>query len=137
MKKLILIFLSTVTLFACDKVYINGDLDGMWHLQSVSCEDSTIIPEAVYYSFQRHMTQISKHYDTELPLRFLGNMRHANGTLTMWGFHIHPLETHAATPEELALFHLCSDSTTFRVITLNEKRLVLEERGRIFTLRKW
>ena len=35
MKRLFIILFSALMFVACDKVYINGDLDGMWQLQRV------------------------------------------------------------------------------------------------------
>lgn len=139
MKKNIFIIVTTsiLTLCACDKVYINGELDGMWNLHSVESDGTTIYPEAIYYSFQRHLTQISKHYDIGLPLRYLGNLRYTGDSVIMWGFYIHPLETHAATLEDLAQFHIYNDTAAFKVNRLNEEMLILQEKERIYTLYKW
>ena len=35
MKRLFIILFLALMFVACDKVYINGDLDGMWQLQRV------------------------------------------------------------------------------------------------------
>ena len=78
MKKHIHIFiiLLTTMLSACDKVYINGDLDGMWQLQKVeNSEDNTAeYKQNIYYSFQRNLTFISKQNETDAPLRYLGTL---------------------------------------------------------------
>lgn len=127
-----------VLLFAaCDKVYINGDLDGMWHLESMESGDTVIIPDDIYYSYQRHMTQISKHDDIELPLRFLGKMERKGDSLSMWGFRVHPYETYAPSLEVLEQFCLYSDSVTFVIDYLNEELLIMHDNERIYTLRKW
>ena len=65
MKKILYILLVTSTLIACDKVYINGDLDGMWKLKSVAYPDSISYPNHIFYSFQRHLTQLTKDNDTD------------------------------------------------------------------------
>lgn len=137
MKKAILILVATLTLSACDKVYINGDLDGMWRLESVVYPDSTAMPDQIFYSFQRHLVQVSKHDGTELPKRFLGSLDYRGTTLSMSNFQRFPLEEYPATTEMLKEFHLYSDSTAFNVITLDEERLILENGERIYTLRKW
>ena len=137
MKKAILILVATLALSACDKVYINGDLDGMWRLESVVHPDSTAMPDQIFYSFQRHLVQVSKHDGTELPKRFLGSLDYRGTTLSMSNFQRFPLEEYPATTEMLKEFHLYSDSTAFNVITLDEERLILENGERIYTLRKW
>lgn len=137
MKKAILILVATFALSACDKVYINGDLDGMWRLESVVYPDSTAMPDQIFYSFQRHLVQVSKHDGTELPKRFLGNLDYRGATLSMSNFQRFPLEEYPATIEMLREFHLYSDSTAFNVITLDEERLILENGERIYTLSKW
>lgn len=137
MKKAILILVATLALSACDKVYINGDLDGMWRLESVVYPDSTAMPDQIFYSFQRHLVQVSKHDGTELPKRFLGNLDYRGATLSMSNFQRFPLEEYPATTEMLKEFHLYSDSTAFNVITLDEEKLILENGERIYTLRKW
>lgn len=137
MKKAILILVATFALSACDKVYINGDLDGMWRLESVVYPDSTAMPDQIFYSFQRHLVQVSKHDGTELPKRFLGNLDYRGATLSMSNFQRFPLEEYPATIEMLREFHLYSDSTAFNVITLDEEKLILENGERIYTLRKW
>ena len=137
MKKAILILVTTLALSACDKVYINGDLDGMWRLESVVYPDSTAMPDQIFYSFQRHLVQVSKHDGTELPKRFLGSLDYRGTTLSMSNFQRFPLEEYPATTEMLKEFHLYSDSTAFNVITLDEERLILENGELIYTLRKW
>jgi hypothetical protein len=137
MKKTILILVTAMAFVACDKVYINGDLDGMWKLESVVYSDSTAMPDQIFYSFQRHLVQVSKHDGTELPKRFLGNLDYRGSTLSMSNFQRFPLEEYPATTEMLREFHLYSDSTAFNVITLDEEKLILENGERIYTLRKW
>ena len=75
----IFILLATIMLSACDNVYINGDLDGMWQLQKVeNTEDNSVeYKQEIYYSFQRNLTFISKQNETDAPLRYLGNKRFA------------------------------------------------------------
>ena len=137
MRRIVFTLLTTVALAACDKVYINGDLDGMWRLESVLYPDSTALPDRVFYSFQRHLVQVSKHDGTELPKRFLGNLDYRGSTLSMSNFYSFPLEKYPATTEMLKEFHLYSDSTAFRVVALDEESLILENGGRTYTLRKW
>lgn len=137
MRKGVYILITGTLLAACDKVYINGELDGMWRLENVIYPDSTASPEQIFYSFQRHMTQVSKHNDSTLPVRFLGNLYYDGTTLTMSHFYSFPHEEYAATAEILKEFHLHSDSTVFRVMSLDDESLIMKDGERVYTLRKW
>ena len=137
MKRTIFLLLLTLALAACDKVYINGDLDGMWRLVSVQYPDSTAIPRQVFYSFQRHLSQVGKYYDEEQPVRFLGELDYSGNTLSMSNFQRFPLEEYPATLQMLKEFHLYSDSTIFNIVTLNDETLIMTSDERTYTLQKW
>ena len=122
---------------ACDKVYINGDLDGMWQLQRVEHAGVIHTPCDIYYSFQRHLTFVSKHYEEIMPLRFLGNLHYSGDTIVMSGFRKFLEEHIVATPETLLGFYLYSDSTVFVIETLNDEKLVMSSGDGRYTLRKW
>ena len=137
MKKILYILLVSSTLIACDKVYINGDLDGMWKLKSVEYPDSISYPNHIFYSFQRHLTQLTKDNDTDLPTRFLGNLSYIGNTITMSKFYSFPQEPFAATLSHLKEFHLYRDSTIFNIVTLNDETLIMTSDERTYTLQKW
>lgn len=137
MKRLLYILFAATLFGACDRVYINGKLDGMWRLENVAYPDSTAYPEQIFYSFQRHMTQISKHNDSTLPVRFLGNLYYNGRTLTMSHFYSFPHEEYAATEKMLKEFHLHSDSTIFQVMDLDAESLIMKNGECTYTLRKW
>ncbi|MBQ8899552.1 MAG: lipocalin-like domain-containing protein [Akkermansia sp.] len=137
MKKAILILVTTLALSACDKVYINGDLDGMWRLESVVYPDSTAMPDQTFYSFQRHLVQVSRHDGTELPKRFLGILDYRGETLSMSKFYSFPQEKYPATTDMLKEFHLYNDSTVFQILTLDDNQLIMASGERTYTLHKW
>ena len=137
MKKVLYILISIALLTACDKVYINGELDGMWRLEKVVYPDSTVHPNQIFYSFQRHMTQVSEHNDSTLPKRFLGNLYYDGTTLSMSHFYVFPLESYPATINMLKRFHLYSDSTVFQVQSLDKEWLIMKNGERTYALRKW
>lgn len=137
MKKTITALFFALALVACDKAYINGDLDGMWKVSQVEYNDSTCHPTDIYYSFQRHMTQISKHYEEEIPLRFIGNLTYRGDTMTMSGFRKYLEEDRVCTSEELKMFHLHSDSTIFTIEKLDDEILIMKNDAGKYTLRKW
>ncbi len=137
MKRALYILFATTLFAACDRVYINGNLDGMWRLENVVYPDSTAYPSQIFYSFQRHMTQVSEHNDSTFPIRFLGNLYYDGTILTMSHFYDFPLESNPATTNMLKKFHLYSDSTIFQVQSLDEEWLIMKSEERIYTLRKW
>ena len=137
MKKIITTIICAIALTACDKVYINGELDGMWRVSQVEYADSTCQPTDIFYSFQRHLSQVGKYYDEEQPVRFLGELDYNGNRLSMSNFHRFPLEEYPATLQMLKEFHLYSDSTAFTIVTLNEKTLIMQSEERTYTLRKW
>ena len=137
MKKIITAIICALALAACDKVYINGDLDGMWKVCQVEYSDTVHYPTDIYYSFQRHMTQIGKYYEEEIPLRFIGFLSYSNNTITMSGFRKYLEEHRIPSPEELKQFYLHSDSSIFALEKLNEDiRIMKNDQGK-YTLRKW
>lgn len=137
MKRLIYIAIATLFLAACDKVYINGDLDGMWQLQKVELKESTEYPQGIYYSFQRHLAQVGRYYDEGLPLRYLGNLEYKGDSLTIGGFRKFLEEEETATKDRLAIFYLYDKETSFKVERLDDEMLVLRSNRGLYTLRKW
>ena len=137
MKRLFIILFLALMFVACDKVYINGDLDGMWQLQRVERGGEIAVPVDIYYSFQRHLTFVSKHYDEEMPLRYLGNLHYSGDTVVMSGFRKFLEEENIASPDILEGFHLYNDSTVFIIEKLNDETLIMRNEERRYTLRKW
>ena len=137
MKRLFIILFSALMFVACDKVYINGDLDGMWQLQRVERGGEIAAPVDIYYSFQRHLTFVSKHYDEELPLRYLGNLHYSGDMVVMSGFRKFLEEEIVATVDALSGFYLYSDSTVFVVERLDDETLVMRSSDGRYTLRRW
>ncbi|MBQ7362533.1 MAG: lipocalin-like domain-containing protein [Bacteroidaceae bacterium] len=137
MNKIAIILMCIVALSACDKVYINGELDGMWKLQQVDDGENVYHPTDIFYSFQRHMTQISRHYEEKLPLRYLGNLYYCGDTVCMSGFRKYLEEDIIASDEVLNSFYLYKDSTKFIVETLNDETLIMRSDDKRYTLRRW
>ena len=48
MKKIVLLFIIPLLFISCEKVYINGDLDGMWKLHEVEETDTVYNPTNKY-----------------------------------------------------------------------------------------
>ncbi|MBR5277400.1 MAG: lipocalin-like domain-containing protein [Bacteroidaceae bacterium] len=137
MKKTAIILMLAAILAACDKVYINGDLDGMWKLQQVEQGEESHHPTDIYYSFQRHMAQVSKHYDEKPPLRFIGHMTYRGDTITMSGFRKYLEEDKIATPDILKGFYLYNDSSVLKIEKLDDEMLIMRSNEARYVLRKW
>ena len=137
MKRFFLILMLVPMFVACDKVYINGELDGMWQLQCVERADGVEYPMDIYYSFQRHLTFVSKHYEEKQPLRFLGNLSYYSDTVTVSGFRKFLEEENVASLETLSDFYLYADTTIFVIERLDEDYLVMSSRDGKYSLRRW
>lgn len=138
MKRIILILsIITATLQSCDKVYINGDLDGMWQLQKVEFSDSAAYPQDIYYSFQRHLVQVSENYEEGLPLRYIGDLDYTGDTLRISGFRKFLEEEIVAGMNELERFFLYDTVTVFKVEVLDDSQLTLRSNRALYTLKKW
>lgn len=62
MKKIVHTLLLTLLLISCDKVPMNGDLDGMWQLMTVQTGQNVrnVRENRAYMSIQLHLTQWSQ-----------------------------------------------------------------------------
>ena len=139
MKRLFAILSIAFILVSCniDKVYINGDLDGMWQLQHIQSADTVIKPQGVYYSFQRHMAQVSKHYEEKIPLRYIANLDYSGERISIYGMRRFLEEEKRPSQEELKILYLPSDSITFNILTLNKESLIMSHNDLTYSLRKW
>ena len=128
-------------LSACDKVYINGDLDGMWQLQKVeNSEDNTAeYKQEIYYSFQRNLTFISKQNETDVPLRYLGNLYYSeqDKSVTINGLRNFPNEKYIATLDDLKQFMIFDINTTFKILELDNEQLIMEHKNYRYYLKRW
>ena len=137
MKRLIYITIAALFFAACDKVYINGNLDGMWQLQKVELKESTEYPQGIYYSFQRHMAQVGRYYSEGVPLRFIGNLEYNGNRLTISGLRKFLEEEKLCTREELDMFYLYTDSVTFTIEKLDKEVLIMNNGEKRYLFEKW
>lgn len=137
----IFILLATIMLSACDYVYINGDLDGMWQLQKVeNTEDNSVeYKQEIYYSFQRNLTFISKQNETDAPLRYLGNLYYSEqeNSVTINGLRKFPNEKYIATLDDLKQFMIFDTNTTFNILKLDNEQLIMEYKNYRYYLKRW
>ena len=142
MKRFLHILLIFALMFsACDNIYINGYLHGMWNLQKVEdCEKGNLeYPQDIYYSFQHYLTFISKHNETEFPLRYLGNLYYdkVENTININGLRNFPNEKYVATLNDLEQFMIFDTNTTFNILTLDNEQLILEYNSYRYYLIRW
>ena len=137
-KKLFVIFIILLTLSACDKAFVNGDLDGMWRLERVTCDGMEFCPERIYYSFQRHIVMFGRYYEEGMPFLYMGNFVHESGKITMSGFKEYPGSADICDEGALNSFFIFNVSgEVFDVERLDKDNMVLSTTDRVYYFRKW
>lgn len=137
MKKLLYICLLLMAL-SCEKIFINGDLDGMWRLQSVENEGSTVYPDSIFYTFQRHLVMMGIYSETELPKNwYMGCFKYDDDSIIMNNFYRYPGTDGIRVPEELRNLHIYDTIVGFKVEQLDDEVLVLSGADRKYSFRKW
>ena len=142
MKKSIYIIALLFALTSClDNVYINGDLDGMWQLQKVENVSNTTIeyPCDIYYSFQRNLTFISRMNETDVAVRYLGNLYYNSkeGSVTINGLRKFTDEKQIATTEILRQFMLFDLESVFIIKKMDKKQLIMNCGSYTYYLQRW
>lgn len=137
LKKLLYICLLFLVM-SCEKIFINGDLDGMWRLQSVEDENIVVYPDSIFYTFQRHLVMMGIYSETELPKNwYMGYFFYDGDSITMNNFYRYPGTDGICVPEELKNLHIYDTIVGFKVEHLDDKVLVLSESDRKYSFRKW
>ena len=70
MIKKILYICLLLLLFSCERIFINGELDGMWRLKRVESADEVMYPDSIFYSFQRHLVMMGIYSETQHPKNY-------------------------------------------------------------------
>lgn len=127
-----ILFLASIS--SCDKMPMNGDLDGMWQLMSEETSDSTTDLKSTrhYISFQLHTAQFSTLSNTRC---FYSRFIHEGNTLQ---FVTICTNSTNATPnddnvpisadsiQQLNSWGIYELDPIFSVVTLNSSTLILE-----------
>lgn len=132
MKKLIYI-IGIIFLIACDKLPINGKLDGMWQLQRVEyMNGQTESLEKTYYSIQLHLIKLTKVYDGDLygskSNNYIGRFIYTKDSLYIHDFRPYKNEGNQATLEQLLPFGMSEVSERFKIEELNRKKMILKSK---------
>lgn len=134
MKKLFIIFI--VLLFtACDKLPMNGNLDGMWQLMAikdnVTGSVSDVKSNRLYYSFQLYLVELGN-------AEFYAHFSHRNDSIIMYdwcdGTAINNKLTDATTLNKFGLYEL---KDSFKVEVLTNEKMQLRSRKATLNFRKF
>lgn len=143
-----LLSLSTLLVFlltGCDKVPMNGDLDGLWQLTTVQTGQNVrdVKSDHAYLSFQLHLTQWD-HVGT----RYFAPFTHEGDSIFFHNFYHDSLHRSKAddnekvTPEEMRdgamdAWGIHSLNAHYRVRQLNGEALILEKADTTLFFRKF
>lgn len=137
LKKILYICLILLTL-SCERIFINGDLDGMWRLESVETAGGVVYPDNIFYSFQRHLAMMGIYSETEHPTNYyMGCFVYENDCIVMDNFYRYPGMDGVCVPEELANLYIYDTPTEFKVEKINDRTLVLSAAGARYSFKKW
>ena len=142
MKKILYILIAVAFATSCDKVYINGDLDGMWKLQQVEHGEESHHPTDIYYSFQQELVLVSYMSPTiptgQMKENYIAYFTHENDSITMSDFRLYlDKDATQATLPELAKFGLYETYNRFQVEKLDSRSLILNSEKSRIVFRKY
>ena len=138
MIKKILYICLLLSLLSCERIFINGKLDGMWRLKRVESVDEVVYPDSIFYSFQRHLVMIGIFSETEHPKNFyMGCFSYDGNNIVMDNFYRYPGMDGVCVPEELENLFIYDITANFEVENIDNKKLVLSSFGREYTFTKW
>ena len=142
---ILIAFAAVILLGSCDKVPINGPLDGMWQLTSVQTPAGSrdALADRAYLSIQLHISEwecggkryysaFNKDNDSICFERFLHHSLHRTSAD----------DNDAVTKEELAagafdVWEIHTESARFRINRLDGSHLELQRADTIITFRKF
>lgn len=138
MIKKILYICLLLSLLSCERIFINGKLDGMWRLKRVESVDEVVYPDSIFYSFQRHLVMIGIYSETEHPKNYyMGCFSYDGESIAMNNFYRYPGYNGVSVPEELENLYIYDVTANFEVEHIDNKKLVLSSFGREYTFIKW
>ncbi len=147
--RLIVFLICSLSLMptACDKVPMNGDLDGMWQLMTITTPEGTrdVKNDRVYTSFQLHLVQWKKIYEDAT---FYSHFRHTSDSLYFYDFahsSNHAIDDNQdewVTPAEmneglLDAWGIHSIDARYRVLQLDDNALRLQQADTLLYFRKF
>lgn len=141
----ILAFAIVIAFTACDSYLINGELDGIWQLQTIERNNpDTIIRNEgdLFYSFQRHTILIGDYNNG--PVGQLKSEQYdclferIGDSIMMEEFQLYyQREDQPYDTTRLKRFGLYEKKNTFHIEELTIKRLVLRSDSALLTMRRY
>lgn len=134
MKKLFIISI-VLLLAACDKVPMNGNLDGMWQLMAIQDNVTSNVSEVkdsrLYYSFQLHLVQLNNG-------EAYAHFSHRNDSIVMYDWCKGNLNNDKITDVTvLNKYGLYELRDSFRVEVLTHDKMQLFSRKATLSFRKF
>lgn len=128
---LVFVALCLTGLTNCQKSSINGDLDGRWQVMEIIVDDNSfnIKDEQLYYNFYLHVCNLSYYGGVYTE----GNLEYDGKELKM----TFPNLEYGEPTTNLMRFGIYSNPVEFTVLSIDKKRLVMENDKSMVILRKF
>ena len=138
--------LATFTLFACDKMPVNGDLDGQWQMTSIKhvghAAPTSALNGKVYWSFQLNLLSIYTPEDKQNNSESYTFCRFQvkGDSLHITKSYVHSMDKDVEvedTATYLDVVGLHNNRESYAIKTLTDSRLVLHSDYHELEFRKW
>lgn len=137
MKKILYLCLLLL-LLSCERIFINGELDGMWRLRRVDNGVVVEHPDSIFYTFQRHLVMLGIYSETEHPRNwYMGCFEYDGDSIVMNNFYRYPGTDGIRVPKELENLYIYDTIAKFKVEHLNNDMLLLSSSDVEYTFEKW
>lgn len=137
MKKILYICLLLL-LLSCERIFINGELDGMWRLRRVDNGVVVEHPDSIFYTFQRHLVMMGIYSETEHPKNwYMGCFEYDGDSILMNNFYRYPGTDGIRVPKELENLYIYDTIAKFKVEHLSNDMLLLSSSDVEYTFEKW
>lgn len=137
MKKILYICLLFL-LLSCERIFINGELDGMWRLRRVDNGVVVEHPDSIFYTFQRHLVMMGIYSETEHPKNwYMGCFEYDGDSILMNNFYRYPGTDGIRVPKELENLYIYDTIAKFKVEHLSNDMLLLSSSDVEYTFEKW
>lgn len=138
MMKKILYLCLLLLLLSCERIFINGELDGMWRLRRVDNGVVVEHPDSIFYTFQRHLVMLGIYSETEHPRNwYMGCFEFDGDSIVMNNFYRYPGTDGIRVSKELENLYIYDTIAKFKVEHLSNDMLLLSSSDVEYTFEKW
>lgn len=123
-------------LSSCEKLPLNGQLDGMWQLMKIQRngqESENTQEDRLYYSFQLNLMALQKGGQ----IGYLGRFAHNLDSLTIYDFRQQSDNSVLASTSDLFPFGLNSTTEYFLIERLDNASLIIHSESVLLTFRRF